>query len=172
MTVSLKYFTGSFSYLAFINDFDVGSGSNSYFKDIRIYEDPRIVDNDDGAPDYTETGTWSTSGSSGYDGGTYRWANAGQNHTATWDLDLGFSGSWKVWVIYRASTNRCTSAKYVVDTAEGQKTVYVDQTQNNLTWVELGTWSFENDGGSITLDAAGSTGGSVVIADAVKAEKQ
>ena len=164
--------TGSYAYLGLINDFDGGSGSNSYIKDVRIYEDPRIVDNDDGSPDYTETGSWSTSGSSGYNGGTYRWANAGQSNTATWDLGVKVSGSWKVSVIYRAGSNRCTSSKYVVETAEGQKTVYVDQTQNDLAWVTLGTWDFDANSGSVTLDGAGSSGGSVIISDAVKAEKQ
>ena len=33
-----------------------------------------IVDNDDGAPDYIETGSWFTSSLTGYLGGTYRYA--------------------------------------------------------------------------------------------------
>lgn len=132
----------------------------------------RIVDNDHGSPDYTETGSWSTSGSSGYNGGTYRWANAGQSNTATWDLNLPESGSWTISVIYRSGTNRCTSTKYEIQTSSGTQTAYVNQTQNNLTWVTLGTWSFDYSGGSVKINASGSTGGDVVIADAVKAVKQ
>ena len=131
-----------------------------------------IKDNDDGSPTYTETGSWSTSGSTGYDGGTYRYATAGGSHTATWDLDLPVSGSWTISVIYRAGSNRASSSKYVVQTSSGPQTVYKDQQENNLVWVTLGTWNFDAEGGSVTLDADGSSGGDVVISDAVKAVKQ
>ena len=166
--------TGSFSYLGLINDFDGGSGSNSYIKNVQIYEDVSevIVDNDDGAPDYTETGTWDTSGSTGYDGGTYRYATSGQSNTATWDLDLPSAGSWQISVFYRAGSNRTSSTKYVVQTSSGPQTVYINQQTNSLTWVTFGSWSFDSGGGSVELDAAGSSGGDVVIADALKATKQ
>jgi hypothetical protein len=131
----------------------------------------KIVDNDDGSPVYTETGTWSTGGSSGYNGGTYRWANAGQSHTATWDLDLKAAGSWTISVIYRSGTNRCTSTKYIVQTSSGAQTVYINQQTPNLSWVTLGTWDFDFNGGSVQIDALGSSGGSVVISDAVKASR-
>jgi hypothetical protein len=144
-----------------------------------IYQGPaqhpsmtKIVDNDQGSPVYTETGTWATSGSTGYNGLTYRYATAGGAHTATWDLSLPASGSWKISVIHRAGTNRCTSTKFVAQTASGAQTVYINQQTNDLTWVTLGTWNFNISNGSVQLDAAGSTGGTVVIADAVKAEKQ
>ena len=131
-----------------------------------------IKDNDDGSPTYTETGTWTTSGSTGYNGGTYRFATVGGAHTATWNLDLPVAGSWTISVIYKAGTNRATSAKYVVQTSSGAQTVYKNQQQNDLVWVTLGTWNFNAGAGSVKIDAAGSSGGSVVIADAVKAEKQ
>ena len=133
----------------------------------------RIVDNDDGSPDYTETGTWTTSTYTGYNGGTYRYAYVPGTQTATWDLNLPASGSWTVSVIYRAGSNRATSVKYVVQTASGSQTVYIDQTQNDLTWVTLGTWNFDFGGGSVTVDVGGSSGGTgAVISDAVKAVKQ
>jgi len=132
----------------------------------------RLVDNDYGSPDYTETGTWYTTSTGGYNNGSYRWANVAQSNTATWDLNVPASGSWKISVIYKSGANRCTSAKFVVQTSSGPQTVYVNQTLNNLTWVTLGTWNFNFSNGSVQIDAAGSTGGSVVIADAVKAEKQ
>ena len=47
-----------------------------------------------------------------------------------------------------------------------------NQQQNNLVWVTLGTWNFDAEAGSVTLDADGSSGGDVVISDAVKAVKQ
>lgn len=127
-----------------------------------------IVDNDDGAPGYTETGTWATSTSSGYNDGSYRYASAGGAHTATWTGNLGETGAYEVFVIYRASTNRATSVKYDIYASDGTYSAYVDQTANNLAWVSLGYYSFNSGDNSIMLDAAGSSGGDVVIADAVR----
>ena len=131
-----------------------------------------IRDNDNGSPIYIETGTWTTSGTAGYNGGTYRYATAGGSHTATWNLNLPVSGSWTISVIYKAGTNRATSAKYVVQTSAGPQTIYKNQQTSDLVWVTLGTWNFNAGAGSVMLDALGSTGGTVVIADAVKAVKQ
>jgi len=159
---------GTYTYLVLVNDFDGGSGSNSYIRNIRVYESQSIVDNDDGSPDYTTTGSWTTSGSSGYDGSTYQFAFTGQSSTATWDLDIPVAGTYKVEVIYRASTNRADNVKYTITTASGTQTVYKDQTTGNLVWDELGTWSFDGGDGVVTLDASGSSGGDVVISDAVR----
>lgn len=127
-----------------------------------------IVDNDEGAPAYIETGTWSTSTSSGYNDGTYRYASAGGAHTATWMANLSETGAYEVFVIYRASSNRATSVKYDIFASDGTYPVYIDQTVNNLVWVSLGYYSFNAGDNSIMLDAAGSSGGDVVIADAVR----
>lgn len=135
------------------------------------YQGPTIIDDDWATPGFTKTGTWTRSTTSGYNGGGYWWANTAQSHTSTWNLKLPKAGNWRISVIYRAGTNRPTAAKYVVATASGNQTVYVDQTLNNLTWVTLGTWNFNVDGGVVTLDALGSTpSGKAVIADTVRAE--
>lgn len=127
-----------------------------------------IIDNDDGEPNYTETGAWSTSASTGYNGKTYRYCNASSaNNTATWKTYLG-EGNCEIAVFYRAGTNRATSTKYIIQTSEGKYEVFIDQTQNNLQWVVLGTYPCKEGEISVTLDAAGSLGGSVVIADAVR----
>ncbi len=49
-----------------------------------------IVDNDQGAPSYTETGSWITSSTPGYGGGTYRWSSTFStlSATATWRPNL------------------------------------------------------------------------------------
>ncbi len=151
-----------------------GPNAYFYFDDVTIAETVTppvtevVVDNDNGAPGYAETGTWYTSSSSGYNNGSYRWTGIGSSNTATWNLDAPATGTWKVEVMYRAGTNRASSSRYSVDTASGTQTVFVNQQNDNLTWVELGTWTFTGGQGSVTLDAGGSSGGSVVIADAVR----
>lgn len=127
-----------------------------------------IVDNDDGAPDYTETGVWTASGSTGYNNGTYRFANAGSASTATWTADLPAADTYEVFVWYVPGSNRTTSTKYDIFAADQTYTVYVDQTAGGFVWESLGTFSFNAGDNSIRVDAAGSTGGSVVIADAVR----
>src|SRR5690606_32875902 len=99
--------------------------------------------------------------------------NSSQAHTATWNLKVPKAGNYAVSVQYRASTNRATSVKYVITTSSGNQTVYINQTLNNLTWVSLGTFNFDVDGGVVLLDSAGSTpSAKVVIADVVRAELQ
>jgi hypothetical protein len=127
-----------------------------------------IVDNDDGPPAYTETGTWSTSGSPGYNGGTYRWTSPGGTETATWTAELPEAGDYEVFVWYVPGTNRTTSTKYDILAADQTHTVYIDQTAGEFVWQSLGTYTFDAGSNSIILDAGGSSGGAAVIADAVR----
>lgn len=127
-----------------------------------------IVDNDGGSPGYIETGSWITSGSTGYAGGTYRFANAGESHTATWTADLPESGAYEIQLWYREGSNRTTSTQYNFSHTGGPETVYVDQTVTGQAWFSLGEYTFNAGSNSITLNASGSSGGSVVIADAIR----
>jgi len=129
-----------------------------------------IMDNDDGPPVYQETGAWTTSSYTGYEGGTYRYATAGGANTATWTGTLSEGGNYEAFVIYVAGTNRTSSTKYVVHANNGDHTVYIDQQVNNLVWASLGIYPMDAGDNSITIDAAGSSGGggTVVIADAAR----
>jgi hypothetical protein len=126
-----------------------------------------IVDNDAAAPGYTETGAWTTSGSTGYEGGTYRFANVGGASTATWTATLSNADLYDVAVWYREGSNRATATRFEIQAA-GPQVATVDQTGNGLEWVSLGTFDFQPGSATVTLDAAGSSGGNVVIADAVR----
>jgi N-acetylmuramoyl-L-alanine amidase len=135
-------------------------------------ENPReqIVDNDGGAPAYSETGSWNTSASSGYGGGTYRFStssalSAGQ---ASWTFNVPTEGHYVVSVSYRASSNRCRAARYHVHHAGGVETVEVDQTRDNLNWRRLGEWWFEAGTARLVLDTASSDVGRALIADAAR----
>ncbi len=127
-----------------------------------------VVDNDMGPPGYVEIGTWAAGGSAGYDGGTYRWTSPAPGKTATWTGNLPDPGDYEVFVWYVPGSNRTTSTRYDIAAADQVYTVYLNQTGGGYTWESLGTFTFTAGDNTVTLDAAGSTGGSVVIADAVR----
>lgn len=134
-------------------------------------EHDRLADNDQGAPGYVETGFWTTSGSSGYQNGSYRYAAVGPNATATatWTLPVPQDGEYPVHAFYRAGTNRTTDARYTVHHSGGSTLVSIDQTRADRTWEFLGRFHFTAaQGARITLSNQTSGIGTVVIADAVR----
>jgi hypothetical protein len=127
-----------------------------------------VLDNDDGPAVYTETGAWTLSGGIGYNGGTYKFAPVGSAAAATWQFFAPFAGQGEVFVQYVAGSNRASSTTYQIETGNGSENVSIDQKSNSLTWVSLGNFDFTAGNHTIVLDAATSSGGSVVIADAVR----
>ena len=130
-----------------------------------------IVDNDDGSPTYTETGSWATSSSTGYNGGTYNYVNSETTETATaiYRPNIPESGYYWVSVQYRNGTNRPADTKYIVNHAGGQTAVSVNQEVHGLTWVYIGQFYFEaGTTASVVLSNESSETGQAVIADAVR----
>jgi uncharacterized lipoprotein YddW (UPF0748 family) len=130
-----------------------------------------IVDNDHGAPSYTETGAWDTSGSPGYANGTYRYAisSSGLSAAATWTPNLPQAGWYAVWAWYRSGTNRTTDARYQIHHAGGVTTVRLSQEVHGQTWYYLGEYYFQGGtGGHVTLVNQSDDVGQAVIADAVR----
>ena len=127
-----------------------------------------IIDNDDGAPRFTSSGEWQLSSYSGYNGGTYVFADSGVDARAVWTADIPIPGDYEVAVIYLAGTNRATSAHFIISTPGGDQSEIVNQTRYSLQWVILGTYTLETGPSTVTLDALQSSGGPVVIADAVR----
>jgi len=105
-----------------------------------------VVDNDSGAPLYTETGNWIQSSSTGYQEGGYRYttvAPQGQpTATATWQADISEPGRYPVWIFYRAGTNRATDAHYRIHHSDGMTGFYINQQENNMRWLYVGTYHF------------------------------
>lgn len=131
----------------------------------------RLVDNEQGAPGYTETGVWTTSLSSGYGNGGYRFVGvtAGPaSATASWTFSVPQDGIYPVYVWYRASSNRTTDARYTVHHSGGACTVSVDQTRANLTWEFLGDFHFTAAQGARLVLSNQSSGSGVVIADTAR----
>lgn len=149
------------------NDF-LGRVLDFFNFEIELSDLDLILDNDDGPGVYTETGTWTTSTSTGFNGGTYRFAVTGDAATAKWNFYSPFAGQGEVFVQYRSGSNRANNTVYHIDTGNGVEDVSIDQKVNDLTWVSLGSFAFTAGSHDVVLDAQASTGGSVVIADAVR----
>lgn len=130
-----------------------------------------LVDNDAGAPGYTETGSWTTSAASGYAGLGYRYVATdatSETATATWTIPVAKPGLYPVFVCYRAGSNRTTAATYRIEHGGGLTTAVVDQTLDNLTWGHLGNfWFTPAQGARITLSNLSAAPG-VCVADTVR----
>lgn len=131
----------------------------------------RLLDNDAGAPAYSETGSWGLSTSSGFQNSTYRFATTDpltESATATWSIPVQKDGFYPVFAWFRASSNRTPEAIYRVRHSGGVDEVTVDQTVDNLTWAHLGNyWFSSQQGAAVTLSNRSPSPG-VVIADAVR----
>ncbi|MGC9332719.1 MAG: GerMN domain-containing protein, partial [Anaerolineae bacterium] len=141
-------------------------------RDWSMNEHEIIVDNDDGAPAYTETGSWVTSSTPGYEGGTYRWASTFSDDltsTATWTPQLPEAGWYAVWAWYRHGTNRTVDARYEIHHAGGVSRVSLSQETHGMTWRYLGEYYFEaGTRGHVTLLNQSADPAQVVIADAIR----
>ena len=136
-----------------------------------VNENEVIIDNDDGAPAYVETGEFFTSSMNGYSGGEYRYAESAPSAstTATWTPSLPEPGWYPVWVWYRHSANRPVDARYQIHHSGGVTAVNISQEVHGMTWRYLGEYYFETGtGGHVTLTNESSDPGQAVIADAVR----
>lgn len=129
-----------------------------------------VADNDAGAPGYAETGSWTTSASSGWNGSGYRYVgtSAAETATATWTLPVAREGLYPVYAWFRASSNRTGQANYRIHHAGGSNDARLDQTVDNLTWVHLGDYWFTPAQGARIVLSNQSAAPGVVIADAVR----
>jgi N-acetylmuramoyl-L-alanine amidase len=131
-----------------------------------------IVDNDQGAPGYVETGTWATGGAAGYAGGTYRWTSTvadASTATASWQIVVPHQGTYALYAWVYPGANRAPDAYYTISHAGGTAHVWLDQRIRQQTWRYLGTFPFYAGVATVTLGNASAGGsGAVVIADAVR----
>lgn len=130
-----------------------------------------IVDNDAGAPSYTETGIWANGSVAGY-GGTYRTVNTASTETATaiFKPNITVSGAYWVSVRFIAGTNRTISATYKINHAGGTSTHNVNQEIHGDTWIYLGQYYFMagSSTNNVTISNISSDVGQALIADAVR----
>jgi hypothetical protein len=129
-----------------------------------------VIDNDQGAPNYTESGTWFTSLSNGFGGGTYRYTNTTPlgGSTASFQATITKSDHYPVYVAFRAGVNRTSQARVEIDHAAGTSFRTVDQKRFDLRWLYVGTFPFRNGEVATVRISSQSTDAGVIIADAVK----
>ncbi len=136
---------------------------------VLMFADEYIVDNDDGSPGYVETGSWTTSTSTGYNGGTYRYViDTEPAASATWTPDIINPARYEVYAIIRTSTNRTTDAPYTIVHSEGTDIVHISQYGSNMVQeLYIGEYNFDaGTGGYVQLNNSGGTG--AYISDAIK----
>jgi uncharacterized lipoprotein YddW (UPF0748 family) len=127
-----------------------------------------VLNDDDGAPDFTQAGAWSVSGGVGH-GGHYRFASSGNaTSAAIWEAEVE-PGYYDVQVTYRAGSNRASAARYTVTSGDASFTTAVNQQTRDQQWVYIGGIDASSGSIRVTLDAAACLpAGTVVIADAVR----
>ncbi|RZM17848.1 MAG: hypothetical protein EOO88_42260, partial [Pedobacter sp.] len=129
-----------------------------------------IVNNDQGAPAYTETGSWTDGSIAGY-GGTYRTSSSSNAETssATYTPTVDSSGLYWVSVRFVAGANRATDVRYRIVHAGGTTDYTVNQEVHGDTWVYLGQFYFFAGGNySVTISNESAEASQAIIADAVR----
>lgn len=129
-----------------------------------------IGNNDFGAPSYLESGGWSTSASSGWSGGSYRFTNTSLagGQLATYTLPISVTDRYPVYVWYRDGANRTTEARFEIDHAAGTSVREIDQTIDGSRWYYVGTFPFRAGENAVLRWSSQSGSPGVIVADAVK----
>jgi len=135
-----------------------------------------IVDADLNDPGYSETGSWSPSGSTGFFDEPSRFASVEVANTATFTPNLPESGEYRVEAWWIAGGNRSNGAVFVIDHLLGTDNETVSMETNGSQWNSLGDFEFvAGQNGSVILDGGLSNTESdpltVIIADAVRFTK-
>jgi type IV pilus assembly protein PilY1 len=127
-----------------------------------------IVDNESPVA-FSMTGPWAEASSSDAENGHYlHTAVSDTDYTAIWSPYL-LAGEYKVYTRYKSVSTRMDDVPYTITHAGGTDTVEVDQRFNSGSWVELGTYTFNEGRADVTIDVHVfniSTGD--VCADAIK----
>lgn len=128
-----------------------------------------VVDNDDGAPGYEESGTWITSRNTGYNGGTYRYTRSTDAYSsASWTPNIAVAGAYDVYAILRVGTDRTTRAPFTIRHARGTSVVEISM-YGTFAMQELYLGEFEFEAGTSGRVMLTNTGGSgVYISDAIR----
>jgi hypothetical protein len=115
---------------------------------------------------FSVVGTWST-GSSAADkyGADYRFhSTAAVSEPASWSVNVGTAGTYRIYAWWNDGTNRSAAAPYVLPSGA---TVAKNQQVNGGSWQLLGSNSLAT-GARVTKLSCWAASGYVVVADAVR----
>tara|TARA_R110001592_G_scaffold3946_1_gene22391 strand:+ start:210 stop:794 length:585 start_codon:yes stop_codon:yes gene_type:complete len=90
---------------------------------------------------------------------------------AIWDPTSSvdwLAGIWNVEMIWTDGANRASNAVVTIDSGSASSSLIVDQSINGSIWNDLGDFSFDLSGASVSLDDSNSNTNKFVIADAVR----
>lgn len=98
----------------------------------------------DGSVPFSTTGTWASSSLTAPGGfpSVYSDVVRTPGATATWTGPVAEAGTYRIEVALPANNISSTTAKYAVTSADGVRTVAVDQIAGGGTWVDLGEFRF------------------------------
>lgn len=164
-------FTTAESIDYYLINYLMNAGANVWSVRERDYNSNQIiVDNDNAASGYSETGTWSTGSAAGY-GGTYRVATSSSTETATAIFTPTVTASGYYWVSLRfiAGSNRATDSKYTIIHSGDTSVVKVNQEIHSGTWIYVGQFYFTaGSNNKIILSNQSNEVSQAIIADAVR----
>ncbi|MBX7244335.1 MAG: FAD-dependent oxidoreductase [Candidatus Sumerlaeaceae bacterium] len=137
----------------------------------------QIVDDADGSPSFTLTGTWTNGTAQANKYATSYKYKAGSGNTntptgtATFVLPITQAGDYEVFIWYPEASNRATDSPFTVYFKGGANS-YLKRINQRLTggqWVSLGAFTFygNNSLERVVLSNATSDGTNLVLADAV-----
>lgn len=131
------------------------------------------VDDDAGAPGFTQTIAWSITSNvgAGWNGGKYHYrSNSSALSTVTWTPTIPSEGIYEVTALFRRGGDRTASAPFTVNHADGSSLAMVDQTGDfggDLGEAILGSYRFvAGSSGTVTLSNTGGSGAH--IADTIR----
>ncbi|WP_166424084.1 PEP-CTERM sorting domain-containing protein [Paraglaciecola sp. 20A4] len=128
------------------------------------------VDNTDAG--FTSSGLSYSTYESGFIGSNYMAdARNVSGDFAVWDPTSStdwLAGVWTVEMLWNSGPTRADNAAVTIDSGSTTVSTTVNQLLNGGIWNNLGDFSFDLSGASVTLDDSNSTSGQNIIADAVR----
>lgn len=126
----------------------------------------RVVDNASAA--YSASSNWQVGKYGTPYAGNYEYRRAdGSAADPALFKTLLSAGTYDVYAWYTPGTNRATTARYIISTSGGARTVTVNQQLEGNTWKLLGRFTLGSAANSVSLSAANGMSG-YLIADAVR----
>ncbi len=143
-----------------------------------LWGEVQVIHHSHEEPYYTEEGFWRYGEYKGYDDEILRYTYPKMEDddgemvpneaVASFNFEIDSPGTYEVDAFFVRGDNRAPWVTYEIDTLTGKKYSIIDQTGSGEGWHSLGRFSFGEGTHSVSLNAATSEGGDVVITDAMR----